>query len=499
MLSKSEYMMFLKHPGLLWVKKYRKDLLPVVDDNLQAIFQQGNEFEAYAESLFPNVKRLGFQGYNSYLQLPEKTEAAWRSGANCVAQGRYEFQELTCITDLLEKLPENGYKLVEIKSSTKAKEEHYLDLAFQWVVLEGAGYDILNCELALVNSEFVREGAVDPKEFVKFVDVTAAVKAKLEDTKTNISEALSVIKQKEMPPINPEFAKLNSYAEWMEIRKKLLPSVPDGSIYKLPSINAEQVYNLLKKGITSENEVPEGAKLYPSTKKYLRAKKIGHQEVDVGRLRQFMDRLTYPLYFFDYETSQNLIPKWDGTKPYQQVTFQYSLHVLDEPGGNLRHLEYLHQNQGNPAPELLEKLKMHMGNSGSVLSWYAKFERMRNNELSAMYPEYKELLEGINSRLIDLMDPFAEEMVVDPDFNGSASIKSVLPVFCPKLGYNDLEIKEGQSAARLWKKATFELQDEHEKNRIYANLIKYCERDTYAMVAIYEKLREYVSADDKPA
>ena len=118
------------------------------------------------------------------------------------------------------------------------------------------------------------------------------------------------------------------------------------------------------------------------------------------------------------------------------------MHVLDEPGGNLRHLEYLHQNQGNPAPELLEKLKMHMGNSGSVLSWYAKFERMRNNELSEMHPEYKELLEGINSRLVDLMDPFAEEMVVDPDFNGSASIKSVLPVLCPRLGYNDLEIKE---------------------------------------------------------
>ena len=499
MLSKSEYMMFLKHPALLWVKKYKKHLLPVVDENLQAIFKQGNELEFYAESLFPNVKRLSFQDFNSYLQLSEKTESAWRAGANCVAQGRYEFQELTCITDLLVKLPTSGYKLVEIKSSTKPKEEHYFDLAFQWVVLEGAGYAILNCELALVNSEFVREGAVDPQEFVKFVDVTAEVEAKLDVTKRKISEALSVSKQKEMPPINPEFAKLNSYAEWMEIRKKMSPPLPCRSVYQLPFINAKQLTELLKQGITSENEVPEDAALSASTKKYLRARKIGRREVDIKRLRQFMDGLTYPLYFFDYETSQNLVPKWDGTKPYQQVTFQYSLHILDKPGGNLKHLEYLHQDQSNPAPALLEKLKMHMGSSGSVLSWYANFERARNKELSEMYPEYKELLEGINSRLVDLMDPFADEMVIDPDFNGSASIKSVLPVFCPKLGYNDLEIKEGASAARLWKKATFELQDACEQNQIYANLIKYCERDTYAMVAIYEKLYEYISADVKSA
>lgn len=492
-LSKSEYMMFLKHPAWLWIKKHQPKLLPKIDAKLQTMFDQGHEFERYVESLFPDVERLGFADYESYLQLPHRTREVWREGASSVAQGRYEFNEITCITDLLVKVSENTYKLVEIKSSTKAKEEHYFDLAFQRVVLEGAGYEIETCELAVVNSGYVRDGAINSNELVKFLDVTEQVNEKLELTRSKITQALMVIKQKNKPPLSPELARLSSYNEWMKIYQRVAPELPRDSIYRLPNINAQQVTQLLEHGVHNVNEVAEQVSLPKTTQRYLRARRIGHRKEDKKTIKTFLDGLNYPLYFFDYETTQSLVPKWNRTKPYQQVTFQYSLHVLHKPDGELKHYEYLHRERSNPSQALLSQLAKDIGDHGSIISWHASFERDRNNELSTMYPEYRVFLEGINSRLVDLKIPFSEEMVIDPEFQGSASIKAVLPIFCPELDYTDLNIQEGTSAARLWKKAIFDLDGKSPRDQIFKDLSMYCERDTYAMVAIHEKLRSIIS------
>lgn len=428
MLSKSDYMLYLKHPAWLWVKKNRRELMPPIDANLQARFDQGHEFEKYVEPLFPDVIHLGFDNFTAYQAMPEETSVAWERGAINIAQGRYVHDQATCIVDLLCKQEDGSSKLIEIKSSTSQKVEHIFDLAFQKVVLDGAGYNVDKCELAIVNKEYIRKGDVDPAKLVSFIDVTDKVFAKIENTKIRIVNALLTMNMREMPDPKPEDAKLGSYTEWMQIRDQIDPPVDETSIHKLPYMSADKASKLIKDGIAQISYISDYSALGKATQKYLRARDIGSRKVDTTRLRQFLSKLQYPLHFFDYETSQNLVPVWDGTRPYQQVTFQYSLHIQNELGGALKHYEYLHRDTSNPIPHLLENLSKHIQPSGSVLVWYGSFEKIQNSEMAAVYEKHKQMLEELNARIIDLMVPFAEEIVIDPMFMGSSSIKVSSPL-----------------------------------------------------------------------
>ena len=487
-LSKSDYMLFLRHPAWLWLKKHAKHLLPPVDAALQARFDEGHAFEPYAEALFPGLVRLGYSDFASYQTLPARTMETWQSVANAVVQGRYEAAPITCISDIVSR-DGDGYVLTEIKSSTSVKPEHIFDLAFQHVVLEAAGFPITRCEVAHVNREYVRAGEIDPQELVGITDITEEVDGQIEKTRVRIDRALHVIASSTMLDPAPERARLKSYDEWMEIREKLDPPLPHDSIHRLPFINAEKASALIAAGVTTINAIDDLSMLGKSTRRYLSALAQGEQTVDKDTLDRFLREITYPVYFLDYETSQSLLPPWDGTRPYQQVPFQYSLHIQREPDGEIEHREYLHRDKSNPIPPLLEKLQEDVVDAGTVLVWYEAFEKTRNNEMADAFPEHAAFLHELNARVIDLMKPFADETINDPAFKGSASIKAVLPALLPELSYDDLDIREGSSASRLWKEVTLTNPEAPEREKVYADLVAYCTRDTWAMVAIHRKLQ----------
>jgi hypothetical protein len=487
-LSKSDYMLYLRHPAWLWIKKHARHLIPPVDAALQARFDEGHAFEPYAEALFPGLVRLGFSDFGSYQALPSETLETWQNGVIAVAQGRYEDGPITCIADVVSR-DGDGYVLTEIKSGTSAKPEHTFDLAFQRAVLEGAGFPIKRCEIAHVNREYVRSGEIDPAALVAVTDITDAVEDQLENTRARIDQALRVAASETMPDPAPERARLKSYDEWLEIREKLDPPLGPNSIHRLPFMNAEKATILIEAGITGINQIEDASALSKSTQRYLRALAKGRRIADKDKLTKFLSDIVYPVYYFDFETSQSLLPPWDGTRPYQQVPFQYSLHIQRAPGAEIEHSEYLHRDSGNPMPALLERLRQDISDTGSILVWYEGFEKARNDEMARAFPEHAAFLEGLNARVIDLMKPFADETITDPAFSGSASIKAVLPVLVPELSYDDLDIREGGSASRLWKEVTLTHPESTARGKVYADLVKYCTLDTWAMVAIHRSLQ----------
>lgn len=447
-VSKSDYMLFLKHPAWLWVKKNDPTKVPPVDENTQAMFDAGHQFEPYAESLFPGGVALGFSDYDEYRSLPQRTQDAIERGDQVLFQPRFEWKEFTCICDIVSFVEDGVVDLYEIKASTRAKPEHEYDLAFQVAVLEGAGLEVRKISVIHVNNQYVRSGEIKADEITAFSDITEAVRKKGEATQRHMSEAILIVQSPNMPDPDPSKARLNSKKEWLEIYKNIVGEAE-------PAID--------------ENTEPV---------------------IDQAAIKQFLGELEYPLYFLDYETMSGLIPYFDGHKPYQQVPFQYSLHILESPDAKLTQKEYLHRDNSDPSRPLTEQLIEDIGTNGSVLVWYEGFEKARNTELGNMLPEHKEAMEAINDRVVDLMNPFKFKWYQDTRFNGSASIKQVLPVLCPHLSYKELGIQEGGSAQRLWMEAILDGKRDDEKDKILDDLVEYCKLDTLAMVEIYNCLRK---------
>lgn len=447
-LSKTDYMLFLKHPAWLWVKKNDPKKIPPVDENTQAMFDAGHQFEPYAESLFPEGVSLGFSDYDEYRSLPRRTQDAIERGDQVLFQPRFEWNDFTCICDIVSFVGDNEVDLYEIKASTRAKPEHEYDLAFQTAVLEGSGLKVRNISVIHVNNQYVRHGEIKADEITAFTDITEAVRAKGEATQQHMVQALTVAKSPTMPDPNPDLAKLGSKKDWLPIYQNIVG---------------------ITEGVTTDDTQPT---------------------IDKEAIKQFLGDLEYPLYFLDYETMSGLIPYFDGHRPYQQVPFQYSLHILESPDAELTQKEYLHRDNSDPSRPLTEQLLKDIGDKGSVIVWFEGFEKARNSELGDMLTEYKQAMEAINDRVVDLMIPFKLKWYDDPRFNGSASIKQVLPVVCPHLSYKELGIQEGGSAQRLWMEAILDEKRADQKDQILDGLIEYCKLDTLAMVEIYNCLRK---------
>jgi len=453
-ISKSNYMNFLRHPTWLWIEKHDKSKIPPVDENTQAMFDAGHQFEPYAESLFPEGVTLGFSDYDEYRSLPQRTKDAIARGDKVLFQPRFEWQEFTCICDIVSFVGENEVDLYEIKASTSAKTEHEFDLAFQVAVLEGTGLTVRSVSVIHVNNQYVRSGEIEADKITAITDVTDKVRKRGDITAKYMPMALEVANSNQMPDPDPALAKLGSKADWLKIYENIFPPEPKNWPEDIqPEINTQEIKN-------------------------------------------FLDGLKYPLYFLDYETMSSLIPRFDGHRPYQQVPMQYSLHILRAPNAELEHKEFLHRDNSDPALPLTEQLIEDIGTEGSVIVWYEGFEKSRNTELGDMFPQYKEAMEAVNDRVVDLIIPFKQKWYDDPRFEGSASIKKVLPVLCPELSYKTLGIQEGGSAQRLWMEAVLDGTRTDEKEKILADLLEYCGLDTLAMVEIWRKLRKIEASED---
>lgn len=488
-ISKSDYMLFLRHPAWLWLKKHDKTKLPPIDEDTQAIFDAGFVFESIAEQLFPDAVKIESDrtNYQAYRELTPKTTHQIKSSAKTILQGRFEAGDITCISDVIKKVDDKTFDLYEIKSSVQAKPEHEYDLAFQVEVIERNGYKIRNIYVIHVNNEYIKNGEVEAKKITKITDVTENVKKLKDFTKKNIMKALEIVKLKERPDISPARSKLGAFGDWLSIYKTIA-DIDEYSIYHLCSPGADKIGELEALGIKKMADIPDDFDLNDKQSQQVHATKHDKILINNDKIKEFLSQLKFPLYFLDYETLSSVVPYFDGLGPYKQLPFQYSLHVLDKPNGKLKHFEYLHRNNSNPIKPLSEALKSQIGNEGTVLVWFEGFEKSCNELMGTIMPKYQKFYESINSRIIDLMTPFSTGAYVHKDFFGSASIKKVLPVLIPELSYKDLDIHAGGAAQRLWMDAVLYGKKDAEKDKILNDLIKYCGLDTLAMVKIYQFL-----------
>ena len=216
--------------------------------------------------------------------------------------------------------------------------------------------------------------------------------------------------------------------------------------------------------------------------------------ININAIKDLFNKFKYPLYFLDFESYQDAIPEYDGTKPYQQLCFQYSLHILDKDG-NLSHKEYLHDKYDeNPIYGLSKQLCKDIPKDACILVYNDGFEKARLREMASLIPELSEHLLNIRDNIIDLLPIFRNQDYYVKDMKGSASIKYVLPALYPddeSLNYHNLEqVHKGDEASAAY--LSLKNLSDDDRSILRNNMLKYCELDTYAMVMIYEKIKSLI-------
>ena len=472
-LTKTDFIQYLDCPKSLWLKKHDPENYPAGEFSafLQKLIREGYEVERYAQKLFDPGKTDRVVEFQKTFQT---------------ASGLYAQADIV-VTDA-----DGRIAIYEVKSSTKIKNErgqnHIKDACFQMICAEEAGYSVSSLSIIHVNKDYIRQGEINPEAFLTYVDVTYQAKTIATETRVEIDAALNLLQQDQIDR-NTCSCRYKSGANHCDSFDYFNPHVPEYSIYCLPRLNYNKQRDLLDAGYIALEDVPDDFKLSPQQTLVVKSAKAKTAQINENNIISFFNKLIYPIYFFDYETFCSAVPFTDGVKPHQHIPVQYSLHRLSHDG-SVAHFEYLAMEKGLPH-NLILSMKSHIGPVGSILSWYDTFERTRNKEMALIYPEHAEFLTDINNRMIDLMDVFVTDYV-DMRFKGSTSIKKVLPVVCPHLSYKDLNVQDGTGAMEAWDTMTTPSCDNTKKEQLRTQLLDYCKLDTWAMVELYNCLKNMV-------
>ena len=465
MLTKSDFLLFLDAPMHLWAKAHDALAERAPAPLEQHVRQQGQQVEALARQFLE--KHLRSNG--------KQAQLLWQSGYN---DGRYEIR----VDGLVYDPAADAYDLYEIKSATKIKPEHEYDLAFQSLLL-ATTLRLRSLYLIHINSDYVFSGELDLDRLFTIEAVSDPVAQRQEEV-LQLREAAWQVSRMAAP--QPEFACTNP--KTCPCPSLCHPNLPAHPIYDLPRIG-RKARDLREKGILDIRDIPADYPLNAKQARHVQVIRSGEARIDRRSIRAWLEGLAFPLYFLDYETFAPATPLFPGYRPYEQVIFQYSLYKVSQPGVDPEHFACLVTDKVDPEPPLAEDLLRHLEPEGSVLVWYAPFEKGCNESLAAHCPERAAALLGINDRIRDLMEPFSKGWYIHPEFHGSASLKAVLPVLCPALSYADLKIKDGQEAMLSWygqQQGDLSPQDLAE---LRESLLAYCQRDTYGMVALWNHLQ----------
>ena len=475
-----------------------KLIVKELSDFEQQLADQGKVVESYFYQSFPHSVAV-----ESRLdQAVEDTQQLFDVGEQSIQQAAFFADGLFAQCDLVT-LNGNYVDLYEIKSSSKSqamtsehnsylttRDDHLWDALFQTEVIKRSGYAIRKVFLVELNKEYIKGADLEIRDLFVISDITEEIEPLRKEIQQEISFAKEQLTIKN-PPTTCDcvYKSRNRQCAAFPI---MHPEMLGYTVHELVRIgnSPKRLEALVDEGHLQIKEVPLNLELLEAHRDQITTFQNEEVIIREDKLSIFLDRLTYPIYFLDYETYAPGIPVFEGTQPYQQVPFQYSLHIQQTPNSRLEHKEYLHRDNSNPIVPLCQALQKDIGNVGSVIVWNKGFEGMCNRRMGESAPEFNDFLLNVNARFFDLMEVFSKRLYVHKDFKGSSSIKKVLPVLVPELSYEQLDIKDGGAATTTWGKMIFAMQNEEEiRETVYA-LLEYCKMDTLAMVRVLQKIME---------
>ena len=486
-LSKSKYCNGLQCKKMLWLYKNKPEEKEEV--NNQSVFDNGNDVHEVARKLLGEDINIPFN--EDLTQMIKDTEEVMKQEKVIITEASFSYENNFCSVDILKK-EGNTYEIYEVKSSTELKDVYVDDVSYQYFVLTSLGLKVEKCYIVILNNRYVRKGKLDLNQLFKKIDVTDEVVSKQAQVKQMIKDMNKYMEQKKEPKDDIGIHCFKPYK--CPFFKYCTRHLPERNIFEINEINVNEKLKLYVEGIVSLEDLLK-EDISNEAKQHIEYELYDKEDyIDKKSIKEFLNTLSEPLYFLDFETFALPIPKYDGTRPYQQVPFQYSLHYIEE--GKLYHKEFLAESGVDPRQSIAESLVRDIPKNVPVLAYYMSFEKGRIKELAETFPDLKDHLMSIHDNIKDLIVPFKNRSYYAKGMHGSASIKYVLPAMFPNdesLNYKNLElVHNGDEAMNIY--ARLGEYPKEEQEYIRERLLKYCELDTYAMVKIYEKLKQIVKS-----
>jgi hypothetical protein len=494
-ISKSRYTLFRQCPKALWLKTYKPEEA-VVSDALRQRFEAGDAVGDLAMGLFSEFMEVTAYTSDGRLDLgkmAEETRKCLDAGVEVICEASFFHDGSYCAVDILKK-EDVGYAIYEVKSSTDADKEVYAqDVAYQKYILENSGINVTSTYLVCIDSGYVLDGELDIYKLFQIQDISEAVAQEYPLVASQVATAKKMLSNMNVEPDEDLDAHChNPYdcAFW----KYCSGHLPEKSVFNLYRMNFSKKIEYYQQGVASFEQLKNEAL---NEKQQMQVNCTLNDTIYINKVEiaKFLSTLSYPLYFLDFETMQPVIPEYWGTHPYQQIPFQYSLHYIEEPDGELKNKEFLGVSGEDPRRALAEQLCKDIPMNVCVTAYNKAFECTRMRELAETFPDLSEHLLNIRDHIIDLLIPFQSGWYYVPAMGGSFSIKSVLPALFPndpELDYHNLQgsVHNGSEAMNIFPKIKDMLPEEQQAAR--QSLLKYCELDTYAMVKVWQKLKEVV-------
>ncbi len=483
-LSKSRLIDYLQCPRKLWLKVHMRNSEQGDHDPVSRFHaEKGQQVGEIAQSLYPKGVLIKGQaeGVSLTESLHQTQHELQRSRRRPLFEATFEHKGVLVRADLL--IPERGgrWRLIEVKSSHNPKQHYYTDIAIQRYVLEQNGLTLSGVELAHINGNFVYKGMRNHSGLLTFVDVWDESDEYIDEIPSWVRQAQSTLsKRKPRVPSEPQCNKPylcpfidECFSEHNNDEHPLEDLYYKGKI----------VTQLYDEGYTDLSEVPVERAKKPEHRIHIQSI---HEDRAVRRriLRDTVSNLAYPRYYLDFETASTPVPDWKNTRPHQQVPFQWSCHK-ESKSGKVDHFDFLHNKSSDPRPGFIKSLTSTLGKRGPILV-YTNFERDRLRELQRDFPKWKEKIENIINRLVDL-EAIVRGNYHHPSMRGSWSLKSVAPTIHPRFDYSDMEIGSGKIAAVSFFEMISLDTTKSRKEEIYQQLLKYCEMDTEVMVMMVRR------------
>ena len=490
-LSKSKYCKGIQCLKMLWLDQHKPDLAQ--DTTSDNILKNGVMVGELARVYFGEYSLV--ETSFDKAAMTEMTRKFLSDGSETIAEASFMTDDnLFCSVDILNKNGD-GWDIIEVKSSTGMKDIYIDDMAYQLYVLRKCGVNVKDVYNMHINNTYVRNGELELKELFAIEDCTQAVSERMNDVRDNIG-----IIRKYLEAENEPVCDIDVYCDTpydCPYMKYCGRHIPENSVFDLANMQKKTKFKHFHNGIITYSDLLANAKNLKLTAKHIRQIESvlnnSPDEVDKPKIQDFLNTLSYPLYHLDFESYQTPIPEFDGLKPYQQIPFQYSLHI-ERADGCLEHLEFLAKEGTDPRRALAEQLVKDIPLGVCSLAYNMTFEKMIIRALAESFPDLSGHLMDIHDNMHDLMIPFRDQSYYSAAMQGSYSIKYVLPALYPndpELDYHNLEnVHNGLEASETF--ATMKYHSPEEIAVLRESLLKYCGLDTFAMVKVLRKIRQAV-------